>query len=72
MEQCYQLLKVEEDKFLVVDYDVKQKLVILWHLCSWFLFLACYEKGKDSFLTMFAELWDIIFERIFCGVATST
>jgi hypothetical protein len=55
MEQGYQLLKVEQDNHSVVDYDVKQKLVVLWHLCSLFLFLACYEKGGDSFLTMVAK-----------------
>jgi hypothetical protein len=72
MEHCYQLPKLNKTKVSIIDYDVKWQLVILWHLCSWFLFLACYEKGEDSLSMALVKSWDTLFGRIFYGVDASS
>jgi hypothetical protein len=42
---------------LAIGCYVKQKFVFLWHLLSWFLFLASYKKGGglilDGYLSSF-------------------
>jgi len=41
--------KLNRKKVSTINYDVKWRLVIFWHLCSWFLFLVCSEKTRIHF-----------------------
>ncbi len=45
--------KLNRTKLLAIDCDVKRKFVFMWHLCSWFLFLAYYEKGEGFIIEGF-------------------
>jgi hypothetical protein len=41
----------------VATCDVKREVIFMWHLCSWPLFLVCYEKGDYSLLMVFVMWW---------------